>query len=188
MTGVPALVSLATHPAATTGNLQVTYLDPRTGDKHRRADIARRTFGSFQSWARERSEAVQHCCQLTPGSGRTSVVCEGVETGLSVLQALPDVHLVATLGKNNFPRVDPNMLNKKVILVMDNDGVQQMDADVVFQTTVRKLLQSGKEVHYVLPPLLDGHKKTDMNDVLGKVGVGGVYDVITNYLQRAGAS
>ena len=49
LNNVPGLVALASHPATTTGNLQITYLDHLTADKHAHAEVSRRSLGSFTS-------------------------------------------------------------------------------------------------------------------------------------------
>lgn len=179
LNGVPGLVALASHPDTDTGNVQVTYLDPVTCGKHQEAELARRTLGSFTG-----SGGQHHYCQIadnTQGRRQYSFVCEGVETALSVHQAFPDTHLVASLGKNNLARLDPGVLNDKVVLIMDNDNVP-VTRDKVFHATTIRLASHGKQVYYVMPPLLVDRDKTDMNDVLVANGVEAVYDVIINGL------
>ena len=180
LSDLPGLVALASHRDADTGNIQVTYLDPGSRDKHPGVHIARRTFGSFLS-----PQGQQHYCELVPNTKdkNTTFICEGVETALSVYQAFPDTHLIATLGKNNFPRLDPSVLNNRVVLILDNDSVN-LSGDRIFHATTRKLLEHGKDVHYVQPPLLDGRSKTDMNDVLVSLGEYAVHELILNGLKR----
>ena len=36
-----------------------------------------------------------------------SFIAEGVETGLSVREAIKDAHVIATLGKHNIKNIDP---------------------------------------------------------------------------------
>ena len=98
MSGVPGLVATATHPASTYDNIQITYLDLKTGDKHQDVAVAKRSFGSFRG-----SPRGHHFCQLMNNYHRTySFVCEGVETALSVHQVFPHNHLIATLGRIAF--------------------------------------------------------------------------------------
>ena len=180
LSDIPCLVALASHRKANTGNIQVTYLDPGSRDKHPGVHIARRTFGSFLN-----SQGQQHYCELVANSKdkNTTFICEGVETALSVHQAFPDTHLIATLGKNNFPRIDPSVLNGKVVLILDNDNVS-LSGDRIFGATTRKLLEYGKQVLYVQPPLLGGRNKTDMNDVLVSLGDCAVHKLILNGLTQ----
>ena len=172
-------MTLASHGDSDTGNIQITYLDPDTNDKHTHVQLARRTFGSFNS-----PHGHHHYCELVRRQNPNySFVCEGVETALSVYQAFPDIHLIATLGKNNFARMDPKVLNQKVVLVLDNDGVN-LHEDKIFRDTCKMLQDQGKDVHYVLPPLIDGHDKTDMNDILIHHGENILHDVIVKGLKR----
>ena len=175
---IPGLVALASHPRSSSGNIQITYLDPAHPRKLEDANISRQTFGTFHS------DQGHHFCQLVKNSSTNySFVCEGVETGLSVFQAFPDSHLIATLGKNNFSRLDPEVLNKKVVLVMDNDGIP-LSSDRIFKETTQKLIDHGKDVYYILPPLIDGLDKTDINDVLVHYGEDGVHHLISTKLQK----
>jgi len=178
ITGVPGLVALASHCRGNTGNVQITYLDSRTCDKHPNVQLGRRTLGTFHG------PQGQHYCEIVARSNQDySFLCEGVETALSVYQAFPDIHLVATLGKNNFPRMDHSVLNNKVVLVMDNDGLD-LRSDKLFSSTVKMMLENDKEVFYVLPPLVDGHDKTDMNDILVHHGEAAVHEIILNQIKK----
>lgn len=69
------------------------------------------------------------------------------------------------------------------MIVLDNDGVK-IGKDKVFNATARRLLEAGKKVFFVVPPLVDGLSKTDMNDVLLHHGAEAVDDVITKELKR----
>jgi len=179
MSRVPGLVATASHPASSTANIQITYLDSRTGDKHQEVSVAKRSFGSFRG-----HPTGHHSCQLMRNLKKNySFVCEGVETALSVHQVFPDNHLIATLGKHNLLKLDPVVLNEKVIIILDNDGLQ-LRRDKVFNATAKRLLDSGKKVFFVLPPLVDGLSKTDMNDVLLHHGDEAVNDVINRELKR----
>eukprot|EP00092_Neocalanus_flemingeri_P034543 GFUD01037566.1.p1 GENE.GFUD01037566.1~~GFUD01037566.1.p1 ORF type:complete len:399 (+),score=89.26 GFUD01037566.1:60-1256(+) len=175
---LPALVSIASHPRSETVNLQITYLDPITKNKHADVAIPKRTLGSFFDpegfHSCEISESIHH---------KFTLICEGVETALSVLQAFPEDHIIATLGKHNFSRVDPDILNQKIVLVFDNDGFDIKD-DKVFNTASKRFVEAGKDVYIVLPPLLEGLDKTDMNDILVHLGEEGVYKAVMKNMKK----
>jgi len=179
ISGVPALVAISGHPRSNTNNIQITYLDLKTGDKHQHVPVAKRSFGSFRG-----HPTGHHFCELMRNLRKTySFVCEGVETALSVHQVFPDNHLIATLGKHNFLKLDPSVLNEKVVIILDNDGIK-IRHDKVFNATAKKLLAAGKQVFFVVPPLVDGLTKTDMNDVLLHHGIEAVNDVITKEMKK----
>merc|ERR1712226_1264164 len=96
-------------------------------------------------------------------------VCEGVETGLSVVQAFPGEYVLVSLGKGNLAKLDLDMMTDRVVLVMDNDG-QHYNRDRVFHTAARRLLEANKWVFVVWPEMLEGSEKTDMNDILQRTG------------------
>ena len=197
ISGVPALVAISGHPRSNTNNIQITYLDLKTGDKHQHVPVAKRSFGSFRG-----HPTGHHFCELMRNLRKTySFVCEGVETALSVHQVFPDNHLIATLGrttitlqrsstsnrlisgKHNFLKLDPSVLNEKVVIILDNDGIK-IRHDKVFNATAKQLLAAGKQVFFVVPPLVDGLTKTDMNDVLLHHGIEAVNDVITKEMKK----
>ena len=68
-------------------------------------------------------------------------------------------------------------------MVLDNDGLK-VRQDKVFRATARKLLDAGKKVFFVMPPLVDGLSKTDMNDVLLHHGGEAVLDIITKEMKK----
>ena len=74
-------------------------------------------------------------------------------------------------------------MNEKVVIILDNDGVKVRN-DKVFNATAKKLLAAGKKVFFVVPPLVDGLTKTDMNDVLLHHGLEAVNDVITKEMKK----
>ena len=70
-----------------------------------------------------------------------------------------------------------------MVLILDNDNVS-LSGDRIFGATTRKLLEYGKQVLYVQPPLLGGRNKTDMNDVLVSLGDCAVHKLILNGLTQ----
>jgi len=178
MDKIPGLVVIASHPSSEIVNIQVTYLDPVTGKKHPEAALPRRILGSFSD------PAGYHHCEISNSLGRDfTFVAEGVETALSVYEAFQDDHVIATLGKHNFSRLDPEVMNEKVVLVFDNDG-KDVWRDKVLLNATKRLIVEGKDVYAVYPPAIEGLEKSDMNDVLMRLGVDAVYEVIMQNLKR----
>ena len=171
---VPGLVVVAGNPKSQSINIQVTYLD-YSGKKHGEVAVQRRTMGTFQD------PLGFHSCLLSPGDSTSNngftFVAEGTETALSVLQVLPGDRVVATLGKGNLARLDPDLVTKKVVLVLDNDGTSYRSDSLVLRAA-RRLLEAGKVVYMVWPDLLPGTTKTDMNDVLQQLGEDAVFMAI----------
>jgi len=169
---IPGLVVAASNPKSQSVNIQVTYLD-YSGKKHGEVAVQRRTMGTFQD------PLGFHSCLLSPGDSTSNgngftFVAEGTETALSVLQVLPGDRVVATLGKGNLARIDPDLVTKRVVLVLDNDGTSYK-ADSLVLRAARRLLEAGKVVYLVWPDLLPGTTKTDLNDVLQQLGEDAVY-------------
>jgi len=175
---IPGLVAIASHPSSETVNIQMTYLDPLTGRKHPEAALPRRILGSFSD------PEGHHHCEISNTLGRDfTFVTEGVETALSVYEAFQDDHVIATLGKHNFARIDPEVINEKVVLVFDNDG-KDVWRDKVLLNATKRLIVEGKDVYAVIPPAIEELGKSDMNDVLTRLGVDAVYAVIIQNLKK----
>ena len=175
---IPGLVVVASNPKSQSMNIQVTYLD-ECGKKHNEVAVQRRTIGTFQD------PLGNHSCLLSPGdptSDGFTFVAEGTETALSVLQVLPGDRVMATLGKGNLARIDPDLVTKKVVLVLDNDGTSYREDSLVLRAATR-LLEAGKVVYLVWPDLLPGTTKTDMNDVLQHQGEDAVFLTIKGMKQ-----
>ena len=175
---IPGLVVVASNPKSQSMNIQVTYLD-ESGKKHKEVAVQRRTIGTFQD------PLGNHSCLLNPGdptSDGFTFVAEGTETALSVLQVLPGDRVMATLGKGNLARIDPDLVTKKVVLVLDNDGTSYREDSLVLRAATR-LLEAGKVVYLVWPDLLPGTTKTDMNDVLQHQGEDAVFLTIKGMKQ-----
>merc|ERR1712098_140686 len=177
MGGVPGLVALASHCRGNTGNVQITYLDSRTCDKHPNVQLGRRTLGTFHVLM------VNIIVKLWPDLIKITAFFVRVWKPLSLCTRPFRTFIWSTLGKNNFPRMDHSVLNKKVVLVMDNDGLD-LRSDKLFSATVKMMLENDKEVFYVLPPLVDGHDKTDMNDILVHHGEAAVHEIILNQIKK----
>lgn len=189
---VPALVAVAGNPKSAVRNVQVTYLDRKTCGKKAGLAVAKRTFGSFQDSLGQHHSCVlspSHCpvcpvwCGGCPHVTDTTYICEGVETGLSVLQAFPSEHVLVSLGKANMVKMDPDMMTEKVVFVLDNDGLDYSQDALIGRATER-LLEASKSVYVVFPPLLEGTRKTDMNDILQREGDAGVHSSLMRNMKR----
>jgi len=157
------------HPKVFVGKpqgLQVTYLG-KDGNKLD-TDIQKRSLGKLSG---------NHVTLAGKKGSGMSFVAEGVETGLSVREAIKDAHVIATLGKHNIKNIDPKALNNAVVLIADNDGKQLKDDKQIMDAATR-LSHAGKEVHVVMPESLGD--KTDMNDILKQKGTQGVLNTLAN--------
>jgi hypothetical protein len=182
-THIPGLVVVASNPKSHRKNIQVTYLDRATARKDTELPLTKRTYGSFQD------PLGFHAVLLGAGDRPSSFpdnptfIAEGVETGLSVLQAFPGDLVMATLGKSNLARIDPDTLTDRVILVLDNDGPHYSKDRLVGRAT-RRLLEAGKRVYTVWPAARPGRDKTDMNDVLQQKGEEGVHSTVIDTMKK----
>ncbi|XP_023324459.1 uncharacterized protein LOC111698374 [Eurytemora carolleeae] len=174
---VPGLVAVASHPLSSSQNIQITFLDPLTANKHSQVLVSRRTYGGFSSGG------VSTFCTISEGKSDVTYVSEGVETGLSLLQVRPHAHVIACLGKHNLPKLDPQTTHHKVVLLWDNDGLE-VKSDKVLLRSLEVLKNGGRRTYLLVPPLLQGREKTDLNDILLELGVEGLEDVLQSSLRR----
>lgn len=141
--------------------IQMTYLDPMTGDKVSGLPIPKRTIGSLH----------ESSVNLTPEvkSPHLTLAAEGIETALSIRDSLTkdqqnQTQILATLGKSNLPKVVGNNSADRIVLALDNDKTP-WDQDKSIKSAVEQIKASGKEVSCIQPQLLNG-QKTDYNDLV----------------------
>jgi len=160
---LPAVLGIARDQAGNIQSVEAIYLDPKTGDK---ADVPlkKQTIGP-KKWA----SIVIH---QTHDPNAPTLLAEGTVTGLSLARALPHVNVSITLGKGMYAHIDPKKLPNKVIFCLDNDG-KNLQSDKVIFTASHKLIESKKEVSFMVPNGLNIQKQ-DYNDILKQIGVGAI--------------
>lgn len=159
----PALLCIARDKENIIQSVQAIYLDNNTLNK---ADIniKKKTFGANGGVG----------VMVSPGVNKNAItyITEGIETGLSVRDAVQNERVLVSLGKQNMTSIDPNLLTNKIVLCLDNDG-RSIHNDKVILQTIERLKLHGKEVEIAIP-----NKKGDFNDVAKLEGVSGVINVL----------
>jgi phage/plasmid primase-like uncharacterized protein len=171
-THYPGLVAFAMDKEAKPTGMQAIYLDEETGDKRKNLPIVKRSFGHIGGSHITISEG------KTRESEKISCIAEGVETALSIRDAAPGHHVIATLSKSNFKNVDPNRLAKIVLLCMDNDSAGTIKHGKVVSDAIDKLEKAGKEVFITIPK----KEGADFNDILKHEGKAAVQKALQNKL------
>jgi phage/plasmid primase-like uncharacterized protein len=166
---LPAMICIGRDKNGKIKCVQATYLDPKTFDKAN-ISVKKRTYSSP-------SEAAV-LLKKSDDKDRTSYIAEGVETGLSIKDAITKGDVLATLGKSNFTSLDPAKLGKKVVFCLDNDG-KDIHKDQVLYKAAERLIKSGKDVFFAIPKQLN-KQKTDFNDVAKTSGVSEVKHYLDN--------
>jgi hypothetical protein len=107
-----------------------------------------------------------------PGDGGLLGLCEGVETGLAVMAARPDLPVWATLSTSGLEQAALPPGVRRVILLADNDasgaGLRSAEA------AARRLRGEGRTVVIAMPP----DTGEDFNDLLRRAGAAAVADVV----------
>jgi putative DNA primase/helicase len=100
---------------------------------------------------------VKGCSVHLTAGGPEMVLCEGIETGLSILQAT-GLHVWVALGTSNLGQVELPAFVRRVIIAADNDepGIKATDA------ASKAYRQCGYQVRIASPRT----EKADWNDVL----------------------
>jgi hypothetical protein len=98
------------------------------------------------------------------GDGDRLALSEGIETGLAVMTACPDLPVWATLSTSGLEQVDLPPRVRRVLILADNDtsgaGLRAAEA------AARRLRAQGRDVAVVLPP----EEGEDFNDLLLREG------------------
>jgi hypothetical protein len=162
----PAMLSMAKDSKGEIRSVQLTYLDHKSLDKAN-VSIKKRTIGSPQGAS----------VLLQKGTHKTYIT-EGVETGLSVANAKPDAHVIATLSKSNFSKLASDSLHENIVFCLDNDGKDTFKLSNLsfLLSTMERLEREGKNVSIVMPE----SEKNDFNDVLKSKGIKEVNAIINN--------
>ena len=156
---LPALIAIARDKDNQVQSVQTIYLDNSTAKKSERA-VTKRTFSSISGAAVIINEG-KHADSVT-------YIAEGVETALSIRDAVKHERVLAVLGKQNFTSISPELLTKEVVLCLDNDG-KDLSQDKTIHKAIQRLNELGKTVA-VAYPLQPG----DFNDIARSKGVEGV--------------
>lgn len=160
---MPALLCIARNKKQQVQSVQAIYLDKNTESKAQ-LNVQKKTFGAIAGAG----------IMINEGQKQNAVtyITEGIETGLSVRDAVQNERVIAVLGKQNIASIDLNLLTNKVVLCLDNDG-KSIQADKTIQQAIERLKLHGKAVEIALPS-----RKGDFNDVLIARGISRVIEVL----------
>lgn len=89
-----------------------------------------------------------------------------METGLTLVEAEKNAHVLALLSKSNFFTVNLSQLQHHVVICLDNDGKKTFADNLIFKA-VERLDLAGKTVSLIIPERIG----TDFNDILKSHGV-----------------
>ncbi len=137
--------------------MQVIRLDPKTGNKDSQSKIIKQTYGLMNGHSVALNKAPE---------SKTTYLSEGIETGLSILEANPNFKVNALLSKSNFLNVDLSKLTEHVVFCVDNDGKKTFE-DLVIAKSALRIIESGRAVSIAIPEK-DGD---DFNDVIKTKGI-----------------
>ena len=176
----PALLSIARSKEGDMTACQVTYLDPKTGDKASGVKTPKMSYGRVSySFVEVQSEEQVNSLE------DKIYVAEGVETALSLKEAGIKGRIVAGLGLHNLGKAEhlikdqldvdqktkePEQGEKTLVIVADNDGVDAPSTKQI-QKIVDQYVEKGLNVQVVMPDAdLANAKGRDFNDVLKEEG------------------
>lgn len=157
---LPAMLVIARNKSGEVCAVQATYLDKLTAQKIDKsiASIQKQTFGLVNG----------STVNFNGEKGKPTLIAEGIETGLSLANAIKNVNVKVTLSKSNFKNIDAKTLSEKVIFCLDNDG-QDIKSDKLIAESAKRLVDSNKYVSFMIPTTL-AQSKQDYNDILKQVG------------------
>ena len=175
-THASALLALACDKDGIAKAIQLTYLNPKTGEKLEGLSVSKRTIGNLTGYV----------VNITPEikTAEITFIAEGIETALSIRDTLHATQhnqsqVIATLGKSNLANVSQTNLAQKIVLVLDNDK-QDWQQDKGIQKAISHLKTHGKQV-YCMQPKSIHNQKTDYNDF----AKAGRFDEVTKDIHMA---
>lgn len=147
--------------------LQSTFLDPKTAQKADDTEIKKRSFGAISG-----HPAIIQDGEKTDKS--LSFIAEGVETALSIKQATGSKsQILVSMGVSNLKNIPIDRLNKTVVIIADNDGVNASNLKQI-EMFAKRLIENQHTVLIATPKQMPGLTKSDYNDVLVKQGADAV--------------
>lgn len=154
----PALLGVVRDKQGAISRIQAVYLDEKTKNKAK-CNIPKQTFGKGDA----------HGLHLGSPEATTIILCEGIETGLSLQMARPDADVIVAFGKANLAKVTIPSHATAVILAADNDGPATYHGKSI-QQVVHLCKSMNKPLTIALPKIV-GH---DFNDSLKHEGVASI--------------
>lgn len=112
---------------------------------------------------------------------RTVWIAEGIETALSIKEALPAQTVIATLSVSRLQKIRMNAGVEQVVICADRDGDQSPTYKAVIKA-VEHYLDQGLKVFIAMPSGLESPKQ-DFNDVLKNRGVFEVQQCLTQKVE-----
>lgn len=164
----PAMIAIGRDKNGQVQTVQAVYLDNQSANKVAALSVQKRTFGS--------QKGAMVSLQKSDSPSAMSFITEGIETGLSVREALKNGDVFAVLGKSNFRHLDPQSLKQTVVLCLDNDGPKTLIDPLIHASAKRLQAAEGKTVFIAMP----SSTKTDFNDVIKTTGKAGVATILNN--------
>jgi conjugative transfer relaxase protein TraI len=156
----PAMLVIARNHCGDIKAVQATYLDPTTAAKVDKSKVAiqKQTFGVMKG----------STVTILGDKNSPTLIAEGIETGLSLKQAMPHATVKVTLSKSNFVNIDPRTLATKAVLCLDQDG-KDFSSDKTILAATKRLIDANKNV-FVMVPTSAQKTRQDYNDVLKTQG------------------
>ena len=163
-TGYPALLGQVRDRSGDVIGLHRTYI-VEDGNEVRKAAVSK----PKMMLGRVAGGAVQ----LAPlGNGDRLALSEGIETGLAVMTACPDLPVWATLSTSGLEQIDLPPAAQRVLILADHDvsgaGLRAAEA------AARRLRAQGRDVAIAIPP----EEGQDFNDLLQRDGAKAVAALI----------
>lgn len=172
--GFPALIGIVRNCDGEAIALHRTYLlvDPAQPDRVTKAPVSkpRMVLGKNGTGAVRLASL---------GDSGVLALCEGIETGLAVMNACPRLAVWAALSTSGLEQVQLPAQAKRIIILADHDasGVGLRAAE----TAARRLRTEGRETAIALPP----QSGDDFNDLLLRDGAEAVRAVLETALPQS---
>jgi putative DNA primase/helicase len=171
--GFPALIGVVRDHAGATTAIHRTYLqtDDQQSNTVTKAAVSkpRMMLGRVGGGAVRLAEI---------GADGWLGLCEGIETGLAVMTACPNLAVWATLSATNIEQVHLPPEASRIVILADHDasGAGTRAAE----TAARRLRAEGRHVTIALPP----REGEDFNDLLLREGPHAVTDILRKALRN----
>lgn len=152
--------------------VQRIYIDSKTANKSQKIDTPKLSMGFVKGSAG----------LIQKGNNGILYIAEGPETAASISQIDKQSSIYCSFAAGNFIHLIDFIKAKKfkkAIIAADNDGDNKISKGLI-NDSIKAMKEQHINIKVVYPPLIEGTKKTDWNDILVLFGK----DKLKEYLEK----
>ena len=149
----PAMVTAITGPDGQIAGIHRTWLQRQPDGRVLKAplDYPKRTLGPYKSSAIRLGRGAGGKSLKKAAAGSSAVLCEGIEDGLSIALACPELRVLAAISLYNLRNVALPPEIEEVVIYADNDPAPKEQA--ALERAIQTFVNQGRRVRVARSPI-----------------------------------